>query len=229
MGYRRRTGFLAGLTVAQISEFSLILVTLGVSMGHIERDTLALVTLVGITTIFISTYMILNSGSLYGLLSPVMKIFEKKSPYRETETTGECDLRNIDLILVGLGTYGGSVAEELMGRGKNILGVDFDPHALRNWQSRGMSVMFGDASDPEFIDQLPLGCSRWFMSLIRDRKLNLAILHHLRNVHYDGHIVLSARNEEDAQAYEKAGAHLILHPYRHVAEHTSNTISDAMQ
>ena len=229
MGYRRRTGFLSGLTVAQISEFSLILVTLGVSLGHIERNTLALVTLVGVTTIFISTYMILNSGSLYRLLSPAIKIFERKSPYREIETIGECDLNNIDLILVGLGTYGGSVAEELMGRGKRILGVDFDPHALSNWQSRGMSVMFGDAADPEFIDQLPLGCSRWFMSLILDRRVNLAILNHLRNTQYHGHIVLSARNEDDAQFYEKAGAHLVLRPYRHVAEHTSNTITNAMQ
>ena len=229
MGYRRRTGFLSGLTVAQISEFSLILVTLGVSLGHIERNTLALVTLVGVTTIFISTYMILNSGSLYRLLSPAIKIFERKSPYREIETIGKCDLNNIDLILVGLGTYGGSVAEELMGRGKRILGVDFDPRALSNWQSRGMSVMFGDAADPEFIDQLPLGCSRWFMSLILDRRVNLAILNHLRSTQDHGHIVLSARNEEDAQFYEKAGAHLVLRPYRHVAEHTSSTITNAMQ
>lgn len=36
MGYRARTGYLAGLTVAQISEFSLILGALGVSLGHID-------------------------------------------------------------------------------------------------------------------------------------------------------------------------------------------------
>lgn len=229
MGYRRRTGFVAGLTVAQISEFSLILVTLGVSLGHIERDTLALVTLVGVTTIFISTYMILNSGPFYQLLSPVLKIFERKSPYREIETAGKCDLNNIDLILVGLGTYGGHVAEELMSQGKRILGVDFDPQTLKNWQSQGMSVMFGDAGDPEFIDQLPLGCSPWFISMIRERKLNLAILHHLKTARYDGHIMLSARNEEDARAYERAGAQLVFRPYRHAARHTSNTIIDAMQ
>jgi predicted Kef-type K+ transport protein len=41
MGYRRRTGFLAGLTVAQISEFSLILAALGLTLGHIDRETWA--------------------------------------------------------------------------------------------------------------------------------------------------------------------------------------------
>jgi len=229
MGYRRRTGFLAGLTVAQISEFSLILAALGVGLGHITRDTMGLITLIGVTTIFVSTYMILNSGSLYHVLSPAIRIFEKKSPYREVETTGQCDLSDIDMILVGLGTYGSSVAHDLLGKGKKILGVDFDPQILGIWESRGMSVMFGDAGDPEFLDQLPLGCSRWFVSMIRNRRLNCAILHHLRTLGYEGHLVLSAGNEEDAEAYEKAGVHLILRPYRHIAEHASNTITDAMR
>lgn len=37
MGYRKRTGFLAGLTVAQISEFSLIFIAMGLSLGHVQR------------------------------------------------------------------------------------------------------------------------------------------------------------------------------------------------
>jgi predicted Kef-type K+ transport protein len=47
MRYRKRTAFLAGLTVAQISEFSLILVALGVRVGHIDESILGLVTMVG--------------------------------------------------------------------------------------------------------------------------------------------------------------------------------------
>ncbi len=61
MGYRKRTGFLAGLTVAQISEFSLMLAAFGRSLGHIDDQTVALVTLVGLITITLSTYLILYS------------------------------------------------------------------------------------------------------------------------------------------------------------------------
>jgi Kef-type K+ transport system membrane component KefB len=53
MGYRRRTGFLAGLTVAQISEFSLIVAALGLGIGHITNDIVGLITLVGVATIFL--------------------------------------------------------------------------------------------------------------------------------------------------------------------------------
>jgi Kef-type K+ transport system membrane component KefB len=51
MGYRKRTGFLAGLTVAQISEFSIVFVAMGISLGHVASDALGLVTLVGLITI----------------------------------------------------------------------------------------------------------------------------------------------------------------------------------
>lgn len=47
MGYRKRTSLLSGLTVAQISEFSLILAALGLSLGHIDEETVGLITLVG--------------------------------------------------------------------------------------------------------------------------------------------------------------------------------------
>ncbi len=48
LGYKSRTGFLAGLTVAQISEFSLILIALGFSLGHVNREIVSLVTFIGI-------------------------------------------------------------------------------------------------------------------------------------------------------------------------------------
>lgn len=57
LGYRKRTGFLAGLTVAQISELSLISITMGVALGHVEESTVGLVTLVDLVTIAVSTYM----------------------------------------------------------------------------------------------------------------------------------------------------------------------------
>lgn len=65
MGYSFRTGFLAGLTVAQISEFSLLFASLGVRKELVGTDVLSLVTLVGIITIVLSTYLILYSQQIY--------------------------------------------------------------------------------------------------------------------------------------------------------------------
>src|SRR5690606_30012298 len=85
MGYRKRTGFLAGLTVAQISEFSLIFVAMGMSLGHVAPEALGLVTLVGLVTIAMSVYMITYSHTLYAWLEPVLGLFERRIPHREQD------------------------------------------------------------------------------------------------------------------------------------------------
>ncbi|TVO59032.1 cation:proton antiporter domain-containing protein [Denitromonas halophila] len=83
MGYRKRTGFMAGLTVAQISGFSIIFVAMGITLGHIGNDALGLTTLVGIVTIALSTYMILYSQPLFEWIGPWLSVFERRRPHRE--------------------------------------------------------------------------------------------------------------------------------------------------
>jgi len=84
LGYRKRTSLQTGLTVAQISEFSLILVALGVSFGQVSRNSLSLVTLVGIITIFGSTYLILYSDKIYSVLRRYLSVFERAGIYEKT-------------------------------------------------------------------------------------------------------------------------------------------------
>ncbi|MFP4193513.1 MAG: cation:proton antiporter [Desulfosalsimonas sp.] len=228
MGYRRRTAFLAGLTVAQISEFSLIVATLGLGIGHITDATMGLITLVGVVTIFASTYMILYSGKLYSLLSTPLKLFERKNPYRETSVDSLKGTDAVDIILVGLGTYGSGFAEYLLRRNKTVLGVDFDPSALDKWRSRGVSVLYGDIGDPEFHEHLPLGKAQWVVSTVRDRELNLGLLRHLKNMGYNVKVALTAANETEAGAFEKEDARVVFRPFIDAAEQAADSLTQAM-
>ncbi|OPY05688.1 MAG: Glutathione-regulated potassium-efflux system protein KefC [Syntrophaceae bacterium PtaB.Bin038] len=226
MGYRRRTGFLAGLTVAQISEFSLIVAALGMSLGHITPEIMGLITLVGVVTIFASTYMILYSGWLYRHLSRFLKVFERRVPFRETSCDAPAFLLPGELILVGLGNYGGGLAEHLLERKKSVLGVDFDPRVLEAWRARGIPVIYGDMADPEIHEQLPLGHARWVVSTVRGPELNLPILRLLQQRNFRGKVALTARNEEEARLYQKAGAHLVLRPFADAAEQAADNLTD---
>lgn len=228
MGYRRRTGFLAGLTVAQISEFSLIVAALGLSLGHISAETMGLITLVGVATIFASTYMILYSAPLYRLLSTPLKIFERRNPHREAAIDSMAETPSMDVILVGLGNYGSNMAEYLLRRKKSIIGVDFDPVALNRWRTRGISVLYGDMADPEIHEQLPLHKTHWVVSTVRGSELNLALLQLLKNRHYDGKLALTAANLEEAALFEKAGAQVVLCPFSDAAEQAADSLTHAM-
>lgn len=228
MGYRKRTGFLAGLTVAQISEFSLILGALGVGLGHITMEAMSLITLVGVITICLSSYMIIYSGALYRWCAPFLGIFERKNPYREKSVEQIPQAPEVDILIIGLGSYGSGLAQHLLARQKRVVGVDFDPQVLEEWRSRGMPVMFGDVSDPEFLDNLPFRTSSWVVSTVRDRQLNLTLLHLLKEHQYEGKIALAASNEEEAEAYSLNGAHVILRPFTDASEEAADSLTDAM-
>ncbi|HRU07187.1 MAG TPA: cation:proton antiporter, partial [Candidatus Brocadiia bacterium] len=218
MGYRRRTGFMAGLTVAQISEFSLIMAALGVRLGHIGAETLGVVTLVGVVTICVSTYMIIYSGPLYALLGPWLKVFERKNPYREAEGGASPAGPQVDVILLGLGSYGSKLAEELLERRKRVIGVDFDPQALERARKMGMEALYGDCGDPEMLGQLPIDRAAWVVSAVRDRRLNMALLRLLRERGFGGKVALTARDEREAREFQEVGAHVALRPFSDAAE-----------
>jgi Kef-type K+ transport system membrane component KefB len=80
LGYSHRTGFMCGLTVAQISEFSLILITLGITVGHIPQEILSMITVIGLITIAGSSYMIMYSEKIFLYLSKykIFREFERK-------------------------------------------------------------------------------------------------------------------------------------------------------
>lgn len=218
MGYSKRTGFLAGLTVAQISEFSLILGALGVSLGHINEEALGIITMVGIVTIGLSSYMILYSHSLYRKVSPYLGIFERKSLCKEKEFKNIEKALSADFIIFGMGRYGSSLARNLRDRGYKIFGFDFDPEAVNLLSKEGFNVCYGDAEDPECLLSMALSEKVWVISTIPNREVNMALLNILKERGFRGKKAFIAHSEEDAETLRKAGAELVLLPFIDAAE-----------
>ncbi len=215
MGYRKRTGFLAGLTVAQISEFSLILAAMGLTLGHLDQQTVGLITLVGLITISLSTYMILYSHQLYQWLAPWLSIFERQVTYREGDAHGADE--DVDVLLIGLGRFGTALAESLRDRDCRLLAVDFDPETVRNHARRGYRVHYGDAEDPEFIASLPLSRIRWVVSTVRNDSINQMLLHALRQQDYAGKVALTTAGQRNVRRLQNEGVDLVLIPYTDAA------------
>ena len=223
MGYRKRTGFLAGLTVAQISEFSLIFMAMGVSLGHVSDESLGLVTLVGLITIAASTYMITYSHQLYAQVEPVLGVFERRSAGRQ-EDAGHLSKTTYDVVVFGLGRYGLAIAQELRSAGRKVLGVDFNPVAVRHARAQGFDVIFGDATDPEMLAHLPLKQVTWAVSAVPEHDTGVthddprrSLIGSLRDLKFEGRIAVSAHSEDTADKLEAAGADLVLMPFRDAA------------
>jgi Kef-type K+ transport system membrane component KefB len=224
LGYRKRTGFMAGWTMPQISEFSLILGALGVSLGHIGKEALGLITLVGLITICLSTYLILYSAPLYKRLTPWLGLFERKIPHREKGGEEDSLGPSVDVILFGLGRYGNQMARDLIQRNLKVLGVDFDRQVVVGWLKEGLAARYGDAEDPEFPATLPLNQAQWIVSTIPQLDVNLGLLDALRHNGFSGRMGFTAHSRRDAEILQESGADLILTPFAHAAREAAQIL-----
>jgi hypothetical protein len=229
MGYRKRTGFQTGLTLAQISEFSILFVAMGISVGHIREDTLGLVTLVGLFTIALSSYMILHSEQLYVRLAPLLAMFERSQPLREQRLEGpDASASSVDVLVFGVGRFGRRLVEGLHRQGVRVLAVDFDPEVVRSLHQRGYAARFGDVEDPEFAHTLPLHHAHCVVSTLPQVELNLGLLASLRQHGFVGKTAMTVHRRRDAARLRSAGAGAIIEPFSDAADFAVRTIVEGL-
>lgn len=225
MGYRKRTGFMAGLAVAQISEFSLILGSMGVAKGHITSRELSLLTLVGLVTISLSSYMILYSGRLYAMLEPWLGPFERADPHREpVPDRATWEELVPEVLVVGLGGYGLRLAQAIQARGKRVVGIDFDPLAVERAEDAGIVAFHGDVEDPHLLGELPLRSLELAVCGIPGVPRNLRTMEACREAGIAARVVLTARSRDDAGVLADVGAGGLLHPYEDATARAVNLL-----
>lgn len=217
MGYRAKTGFLAGLTVAQISEFSFILAALGVALGHIDTEAMGLITTVGLVTIGLSTYLILYSHPIYDRLAPLLRLVER-SAVREPTIGRPGDGPPPEVIVFGQGRYGGSISEHLRDQGVEVLGLDIDPRLLRQRAAEGLRVRYGDAENPDVAETLPLEQAAWVVCAVHRPEAAMALLDSLRRAGYPGRVAVTAHTPADVTMLGPSGADVLLRPFEDAAE-----------
>jgi Kef-type K+ transport system membrane component KefB/Trk K+ transport system NAD-binding subunit len=206
--YSKRTNFLVGTTLAQISEFSLIILALGVARGHISGEVLSTLTLTGIITITLSTYMIIYSNSFYEKMSKIVSIFERKKINKENKVK-----KKYSAILFGYNRIGFSILRSLKKLKQNYLVVDFDPDVISGLSKLRIPCIYGDAFDSEFLEELPLDKIKLAVSTIPDFETNVLLIESIRLVNPKAVIIVRAHQIKEALDLYKEGATYVLTPH----------------
>lgn len=224
LGYTRKSGFLAGLTVAQISEFSLIYIALGISVGHIGTQILPLVTIIGLITIAGSTYMMMYSDVIYRHLSKYLKIFERKGSKVDEYIFHEGD--NYEAILFGYNRMGRSIKKSLEKMGISHLVVDYNPDVIKKLSQTGADCRYGDAGDGELLNELNLCKTRLIVSTIKDFDTNALVLERVREVNKKVIIITVSNQAEEALELYERGASYVIMPQQLGGYHASMLIEE---
>ena len=215
MGYRKRTSFLAGLTVAQISEFSLIIIYLGNKIGHLSTEIVTLITVVGIVTFTLSTYMIVFGNKLYLFLAPILSPFERKHTKNEKIIQSEKNMENLKehVVLVGGDQMGQSVLEALEELNREVVVVDFDPGIVKKLKEKNVHIIFGDISDLDIQEKAQLDKAHLVISTIPDIEDNLLLLKELNHENRRTKVLVMALDSHDARVLYKEGADYVVLPH----------------
>lgn len=220
LGYHKKTSFMAGLTVAQISEFSLILANLGLLMGHISAEILTMITLVGLVTIAGSTYLILYAEKLYPSMEKILTLLE----LRKNNASNKEDHEDLDILLFGGDRISASLIKMAKKQQYDLGIVDFNPELVTKYGEQNIPVLYGDASNVEFLGELPLNKVKLVISTIPSHETNMILTKFIRKHKKKVKIVIFTNQEKEAEELYEAGASYVALPHLHAADFITRNI-----
>ena len=206
-GYKKRTNFLAGASLAQVSEFSLIVILLGFTLGHITQDVFSLSILVALITVGISSYTIYFSQPIYQALSKFLSIFDGKKQDFGNASKHE----KYDIILLGYNRVGFNLLKSFNLARKKYLVIDYNPSTILNLSNKGINCIYGDVNDLDFLRSLQLNEAKIIISTIPEYGTNLTVLKAIDNKEII--FIPTAHEIQNAIELYKSGADYVIMPH----------------
>lgn len=219
-GYRARTSLGVALSMGMVSEFSLVLMQVGVQFGHIQPAAAQLVTAVGAVTITVATYLLAHAEAVYRALAPLLKYFERADSAVEAHAPVEGALEG-HVVLFGYHRLGERITHTLEALGRRVLVVDFNPDVIASLTARGLPCLYGDMGDIEVLDRAHIQAASMVVSTVPDINDNLRLLQDLRQRGGATPVYVTAVTWHDCVDLYRAGADYVIFPHYLSAEHFS--------
>lgn len=224
--FRNRTSFLASTSVAQISEFSLILVAVGMNLGHLGNKEVSTVAAVGVVTITLSSYLILYGTKIYQIVSvPMAKMLPEKT--RDPYVVNRADLKD-HAVLVGGEQMGSDIMKFLATKidKNNILVIDFNPQIYLSLKAEGYNAVFGDISDPEVLEELEFEKARLLVITDPDIGDSAHLIAFAKQKNFKGPTIASAYWIHEAIKLYEIGADYVVVPETVGGKHVSRILAE---
>lgn len=206
LGYRKKTAFLTGTSLAETGEFSLILAVQGLALGQIGQDVVSLVAIVTAVTVTVATYYIKYSNAIYHKISPALD---------PLEIQGEIPLHGMsyETILVGSDRIGYSIRNDLRKHGSSFIIIDMNPEVVQQLSKEGIPCIYGDISDPDILERFDLEKCKRMISTVPDKQSNIFLINKVREINKHIPIVVTAYTIDDALELYDHGADYVIMPH----------------
>ncbi len=210
VGYKARTSSLTGFSLAQISEFSLILALQGLLIGIITQKTFNMVVLIAVVTMAVTPYIIRGSMFFYSKTLGSLWLIEKIPSFREKTKYRFPDKKTV--LLIGCHRMGTVFIKKFEKMKKRILVVDFNPEIIKSLENKKISAIYGDIGNTEILNHLPLNRLKAVISTVPLREDNLLVIRYFKKTLPKVFIAIAAQSTDEALEMYKAGADYVIVP-----------------
>ncbi|MCA9329292.1 cation:proton antiporter [Candidatus Saccharibacteria bacterium] len=220
LGYTKRASFKTAIAMSQVSEFSLVFLTAGVASGFVTERASTTLTLTALITFAISAYLINYDNALYSKLEQHLRLFERKM----TKVEQRSGTGNHPIVLFGYRKGGHEFLKTFKRMQKKYIVVDYDPENIETFEHQHIPYLYGDATDPELLDELNLSKARLIISTIADPETNHFLAKWLAIHNPNAVFVCSAERAQQATELYELGASYVMMPHYIGSEKISSFI-----
>lgn len=213
---RARTAVYTSLTLANFSEFGLIVAAFAVSANMIPSEWLVIIAIALSITFVISSPLNTYAYKIYHIIKKPLHKFET---LRRLDYDKTFDIGKAQILIFGMGKLGAAVYEQLFHKyGQSVLGLDYNLEVVENQRKEGKNIIQDDATDIEFWEQIannPIQRKqvKMVMLCMNDHKSNLYAVERLQAINFNGMIAAIAKHDDEIKELQKHKVHAAYNIY----------------
>ncbi|MGD8842717.1 MAG: cation:proton antiporter [Gammaproteobacteria bacterium] len=210
---RLRTSVLASLSLANYSEFGLIVASIAVANGWVGAPWLIIIAIALSLSFILAAPLNSFSYHIYARLRAPLARFESSRRLVEEEVI---DSGDASVIVFGMGRVGSGAYDAIrLHVGDKVLGVDIDQAAVEKMRAGGRRAILGSATDPDFWGriQLDFHCVTLILLAMPNTRENLYAARQLKALGYGGKLAAIAKYPDEVAELRQAGVHAAYNLY----------------
>lgn len=231
-GSGRRTAVITSLNLAQISEFSLVIASIGLEYGHIKESLVSMTIYAMAITSVLSSYFINGNHQIYLVVNRLLDRIGFRTGKEVDASAGEEE--DHPIVFLGFHRGANAVTESLEhcvpDLLKKILVIDFNLEVLKALQSRGIKGVFGDISSMDTLHHAHVEKAKIILATIPDMLLkgtsNAELVRTCRALAPNAMIVATADSVDQSDTLKSVGANEVILPYSLIGDRVSRIVTD---
>ena len=228
-GYKKRTSFLSALSLAQTSEFSLILVSLGLQLGQVSNEIFTITVLLAIITIILTSYFIQYDEKIFSGFSRYLGIFEKLSIVKSKELDHFPHSIKREAVIFGGHRMGSIFIKTFKNLKDNFAVVDFDPLIIKKLIEKKIPCIYGDAGNLEVLKRLNLHNTKIVVSTVPNEHDNEFLIRYVKKHNPKVNVVVTSPHGSGAVKLYEEGADYVIVPHLLSGEMVARFLKELME